>query len=205
MRISDDRYTRDRLRLDLALRFIQHEARTHTIRLWTGLTDDRIRKLFRSYSHRPGGGAAFSRPRGRSPRQASFFMRSPRLKQETALVASLCTLLGALPSRRSSHQDQLPGPNSPPRGFAEALALCEAYEAYRALLPAAHISFEHMVYLHDALSRGDELRLATCSGCGALLVAERVALTQAKCIHCADLAMEYASGSGTSRHASFGP
>ena len=45
MRISDDRYSRDRLRLDLALRFIHHEARTHTIRAWTGLTDDRIRKF----------------------------------------------------------------------------------------------------------------------------------------------------------------
>jgi hypothetical protein len=28
MRVSDDRYTRDRQRLDLALRLIRHEART---------------------------------------------------------------------------------------------------------------------------------------------------------------------------------
>jgi hypothetical protein len=45
MRISDDRYNRERLSLDLALRFLCHEARTQTIRTWTGLTDDRIRKL----------------------------------------------------------------------------------------------------------------------------------------------------------------
>jgi hypothetical protein len=45
MRISDDRYNRERLSLDLALRFLRHEARTQTIRTWTGLTDDRIRKL----------------------------------------------------------------------------------------------------------------------------------------------------------------
>lgn len=49
MRISDDRYSRDRARLDIAMHFIHHEARTHTIRQWTGLTDDRIRKLYRSY------------------------------------------------------------------------------------------------------------------------------------------------------------
>src|SRR5688572_18099605 len=55
MRISDDRYSRDRLRLDLALRFIHHEARTHTIRAWTGLTDDRIRKLYRTYLHEADG------------------------------------------------------------------------------------------------------------------------------------------------------
>jgi hypothetical protein len=184
MRISDDRYTRDRLRLDLALRFIQHEARTQTIRKWTGLTDDRIRKLYRSYLHRPGG-AAFSRPRGRSPRQASFFLRTPRLKQEAALVASLCTLLGALPPPcRAAHS----GPPHP--GFAQGLALCEAYEAYRALLPAAHISFEHVVYLHAALVRGDELTLANCGGCGALYVTERVALVPAKCVHCASVESE---------------
>ncbi|MGO9425633.1 MAG: hypothetical protein ACLP6Z_09600 [Steroidobacteraceae bacterium] len=45
MRVSDDRYTRDRERLDLALRLIHHEARTFTIRQWTGLSDDRIRKV----------------------------------------------------------------------------------------------------------------------------------------------------------------
>ena len=41
MRVTDDRYCRDRLRFDLALRLIGHEARTHTIRAWTGLTEDR--------------------------------------------------------------------------------------------------------------------------------------------------------------------
>ena len=98
MRISDDRYSRDRLRLDLALRFIGHEARTRTIRTWTGLTDDRIRKLYRSYFDRSGA-TGISRPRGRSPGLASFFIRSPRLKQEAAVLASLCSLLGALPPR----------------------------------------------------------------------------------------------------------
>jgi len=45
MRISDDRYDRERSSLDLALQFLRHEARTQTIRTWTGLSDDRIRKL----------------------------------------------------------------------------------------------------------------------------------------------------------------
>jgi hypothetical protein len=45
MRISDDRYDRERSSLDLALKFLRHEARTQTVRAWTGLTDDRIRKL----------------------------------------------------------------------------------------------------------------------------------------------------------------
>ena len=52
MRISEDRYSRERLCLQLALRFLEHEARTQTIRTWTGLSDDRIRKLYRSYMTR---------------------------------------------------------------------------------------------------------------------------------------------------------
>jgi hypothetical protein len=67
MRIYDDRYNRDHLRLDTALRFILHEARTHTIRQWTGLSDDRIRKLYHSYL---GTGSRPARHRGRSPQQA---------------------------------------------------------------------------------------------------------------------------------------
>ncbi len=180
MRISDDRYSRDRLRLDLALRFLQHEARTRTIRAWTGLTDDRIRKLYRSYFDRPGA-AAVPRPRGRSPRQASFFTRTPRLKQEAALLASLCTLLGAFPPRRPPRAGLAP----PSFGFAQGLALCQAYEAYRTLLPAARISFEHMIYLFTALTRSEELRLTGCIDCGALVVTERMTLYEARCMHCA--------------------
>src|ERR1700728_4956072 len=96
MRISDDRYSRARSRFDIAVRFIRHEAGAHPIRAWTGLSDDRIRKLYRSYlceSH----GTPLTRHRGKSPQQVAFFMRSGRARQEAALLASLCRLLGALP------------------------------------------------------------------------------------------------------------
>lgn len=184
MRISDDRYSRDRLRLDLALRFIRHEARTQTIRAWTGLTDDRIRKLFHSYCDQPGA-AALPRPRGRSPRQTSFFLRNARLKQEAAFLASLCVLLGALPPRRTAR-----AASGPAQGVAQGIALCQAYEAYRTLVPAARISFEHLVYLYTSLQRGEELRIAACAGCGALLVVERMALQEACCPYCAELVSE---------------
>jgi hypothetical protein len=44
MRILDDRYSRERLCLDPAPGLARHDARTQTIRKWTGLTDGRIRK-----------------------------------------------------------------------------------------------------------------------------------------------------------------
>jgi hypothetical protein len=195
MRISDDRYSRERLRMELALRFLGHEARTQTIRTWTGLSDDRIRKLYRSYlsqarRHLP-------RHRGKSPHQISYFTRSQRLQHETAVLASLLSLLGALPpttpgAAASSAVTGSHGAAASERGAATLLPalargeqLCQAFEAYRMLLPSAQITFEHAVFLATALSRGDQLRLALCSGCGALAVAERFALRPQRCHHCA--------------------
>jgi hypothetical protein len=177
MRISDDRYSRDRLRLDLALRFIHHEARTRTIRSWTGLTDDRIRKLYRSYRKETGYQVA-PRHRGKSPAQASFFTRTPRAQQESALLASLCCLLGVVPPR------VLPQATRTLPSIARGELLCQAFEAFRALAPDSPITFEHAVFLVTALSRGDELKLVGCVACGSLLVMERLSVIEPRCQHC---------------------
>ena len=184
MRVSDDRYQRDRLRLDLALRFIQHAARTQTIRAWTGLTEDRIRKLYRSYLQQPGR-APLNRPRGRSPQQAAFFVRSPRVQHEAAMLASACALLGALAPRQLARGQLVGTQRELPPDARRGLLLCQAYETYRMLLPTGRISFEHLVYLVSALARGDELKLSECSACGALLVTERITLAPPRCLYCA--------------------
>ena len=95
MRIYDDRYSRDRQRLETALRFIEHEARTQTIRRWTGLSDDRIRKLYRSYLC-DAGRRTVRRHRGRSPHQTTLFLRTARMRHESAVFASICRLVGVL-------------------------------------------------------------------------------------------------------------
>src|SRR5580700_1394685 len=95
MRVSDDRYTRDRQRFDLALRLIRHEARTFTIRQWTGLSDDRIRKLYRSYVMNEEAGSVL-RHRGKSPRQVAFFFKTDELSFQAAQLASLFVVYGLL-------------------------------------------------------------------------------------------------------------
>jgi len=173
MRISDDRYCRERARMELALRFLRHEARTQTIRAWTGLSDDRIRKLYRSYmsqAQRP-----LPRHRGKSPHQVAFFSRSLRLQEETAVLASVLSLLGVVPA---AELGSLPG-------VTRGELLCQAFEAFRLYLPAAQISFEHAVFLTTALARGDQLRLGDCSDCGSLVVTERLPLRSTRCQHCA--------------------
>ena len=178
MRISDNRYSRDRLRLDLALRFMRHEARTHTIRKWTGLSDDRIRKLHKAYLSETPGYA--SRHRGKSPGQACFFIRTPRVQQESAVLASLFCLLGVLPS---------PDPidNEPPLpGVARGERLCQAFEAYLMLVPASQISFEHAVLLINELLREEEIRLGDCNQCGGLVVVDGLALKDIRCGRCSE-------------------
>jgi hypothetical protein len=186
MRISDDRYSRDRLRLDLALRFIHHEARTHTIRAWTGLTDDRIRKLYRTYLHEAGG-SGVARHRGKSPRQAAFFTRTLRMRREAAVFASVSSLIGLLTpqtivvDRERGAADRA---TQPTPTVARGALLCEAFETYRALVGEAHISFEHAVFLLGALDVGEELRMSLCRDCTVVLVTDRLALRAPVCNDC---------------------
>lgn len=184
MRISDNRYSRDRERLDIAMHFIQHEARTHTIRQWTGLTDDRIRKLYRSYLQ--DGGQRVVRHRGKSPQQPAFFLRTARLRHEAGALAGLCCLVGALERRPSNSAAPPLASVAPLTGVAHAAALCRAYEVYRAIANAPGIGFEHTVLLVNALARGNELALGDCHGCGALQVVDALALHPARCAVCAE-------------------
>ena len=180
MRISDDRYSRERLRMELALRFLRHEARTQTIRAWTGLSDDRIRKLYRSYMSEARG--PLPRHRGKSPHQVAYFTRSQRLQQESAVLASMLSLLGVVPALAPGAAGAVPP------GLTRGALLCAAFEAYCAFVPAAQISFEHAVFLATALTRGDQLRLGGCAGCGSLIVTERFSARRQRCQLCGDAA-----------------
>src|SRR5262245_12700578 len=179
MRVSDDRYTRDRLRFDLALRMIHHEARTCTIRTWTGLTDDRIRKLYRTYLQQQFARAP-KRHRGKSPRQIAYFMRSPLVHFEATTLASLFSLLGLVPA----------APESQPRRAWPAMNLeacdlfCVAYESYLSLHAMPRISFEHAGFLLSALQRQDELRLHACTQCGGLALVDVLAKAGWVCTGC---------------------
>ena len=179
MRISDDRYTRDRLRLDLALRLIRHEARTFTIRQWTGLSDDRIRKLYRSYVLADDN-AQVLRHRGKSPRQAAYFFRTPELQFQATQLASLFVMVELLggTARRIEAGYRLGSLESGSR-------VCQAYEAYLELHSPPAISFEHAWLLLLALTRRDEIGIDHCVGCGGLLLRELLARRSTTCTTCA--------------------
>ncbi len=178
MRVSDDRYTRDRQRLDLALRLISHEARTFTIRQWTGLSDDRIRKLYRSYCQ-DGPAAAVTRHRGKSPRQAAFFFKNPEVTFHAAQLASLFViyeLVGAAGGGLESRYRV--------GSLESGTLLCQAYEAYLELHAPVSISFEHAWFLLLALARRDEVGMARCENCGGLRLRDLLARSKQTCGNC---------------------
>lgn len=178
MRVSDDRYTRDRQRLDLALRLISHEARTFTIRQWTGLSDDRIRKLYRSYVL-DNDAACVARHRGKSPRQAAFFFRNPEVNFQSTQLASLYVMYGLLQGTNSRLESRYR------LGSLESgTLLCQAFEAYLELHMPAQISFEHAWFLLLALSRRDEVGFSRCEMCGAMRLRDLLARHRLACATC---------------------
>ena len=181
MRVSDDRYTRDRERLDLALRLIHHEARTFTIRQWTGLSDDRIRKLYRSYCLEDAAPTPVTRHRGKSPRQAAFFFRNSEVTFHAAQLASLFLiygLVGAAGDRGGLESRYRVG------SLESGGLLCQAYEAYLELHAPVNISFEHAWFLLLALARRDEVGMARCEDCGGLGLRDLLARHKQTCGNC---------------------
>jgi hypothetical protein len=177
MRISEDRYRGELQRIEIGLRFLHHEARTQTIRVWTGLSNDRIRNLYRSYVqyapyHVP-------RHRGKSPQQISYFTRSVRMQEETATLARMLSLIGAIPPQPGMER-VVTLPN-----LTRGRLVCNAFEIYKAQFPSGQISFEHAIFLTTSLIRADQLVLGNCMDCGGLLVIEQLSMRLKRCIHCA--------------------
>jgi Flagellar transcriptional activator (FlhC) len=187
MRVSDDRYTRDRQRLDLALRLIHHEARTFTIRQWTGLSDDRIRKLYRSYIMSQGARRVL-RHRGKSPRQAAFFFRNAELNFQAAQLASLFVVYGLLCGSDLRVESRFNVGS-----LESGTLLCQVYESYLELHVPAVISFEHAWFLLLALTRHDELSVARCSVCGGVRLQDLLSKRRLGCGNCEGLELTTAA------------
>ncbi|HXQ31974.1 MAG TPA: FlhC family transcriptional regulator [Steroidobacteraceae bacterium] len=177
MRITDDRYTRDRQRFDLAFRMIHHEARTWTIRTWTGLSDDRIRKLYRSYVESHGSGV--KRHRGKSPTQTAFFLRNLETRRHAAALGGLFATFGLL-------HDPAPdrGPGGTLAGLRWGELFCLTYETYAAFYQPHCISFEHAWHLLRLLEREVELKAGTCPACEGFMVVDVLRMPGAVCTWC---------------------
>ena len=179
MRLTDDRYASERSQFELALRMIRHEARTRTIRECTGLSDDRIRKLYSTY-FRNAGASQVRRRRGKSPRQVTRFVKNPQNQlQATTLVALFCS---GLLLRLDACNKVVPCWPRPDVEFGHRV--CRAYETYLLLHDEAELSFEWAWNLLLSISYNDELYLAVCELCLSRYVQDAYALDHAICPCC---------------------
>lgn len=177
MRLTDDRYAGERRQFELALRMIRHEARTRTIRECTGLSDDRIRKLYSSYFlHRTD----IKRRRGKSPRQVQRYVKSPADQlQATTLVALFCAGFLIRIDQNNKVHACWPRPN-----VEFGHRLCRAYETYLVLHDDARLNFEWAWNLLHCISYNDELYLAVCGFCETRYVQDSYAIDSRICPTC---------------------
>jgi hypothetical protein len=192
MHISNERYFHERQRHDLALRMIRHEARTCTIRSCTGLTDDRIRRLYKTYAtHMPS--APVRRRRGKSPRQVAFFVRNARAQLESSMLASVFAAFGLWRAQSSAHLAVHTVGSISSGSIEFGRLFCDAYETHRQLLLNADISFEHAWFLLQLLLRNADLHAVRCRHCDSQYLRDRVNACRRACPVCA------LKGTGTER------
>lgn len=178
MRSTDDRYRSEQARHELALRLIGHEARTGTIRQLTGLSDDRIRRLYGSYfKHQPGN--PVRRRRGRTPSQVASFLKTPRHRRHAATLAAAFVAGGLFdPDTRAVRGDSQ---------LDTGLRLCLAYERYLSLhggRAGALLTIEWAWALLGNLQSGDELALEVCDVCDSHHVRDLLSLESQQCPTC---------------------
>lgn len=177
VRASDNRYRDDLRRLHLAHRLIRLEARTSTIRRWTGLSPFSVRTLHQAYCDGRYG-PRLTRHRGVPPYIVKFFWSSPEVHCESALLAGLCRLFGALPPQPIQHgRENLPT-------LVRGEQLCEAFESFKTFVPASAITIDHAVLLLTALAEGDEVILVRCTVCSGLTCVDRLSLSDRVCSCC---------------------
>jgi hypothetical protein len=173
MHISNDRYFEDRQRHDLALRMIRHEARTCTIRTCTGLSDDRIRRLYQTYAnHVPE--VSMRRHRGKSPRQTSFFTRNTQAQFESSLLAGLFVAFGLLESVPAKSEISL----------SSGARFCDAYETHVQVLESSSLSFEHAWFLLQLLRRNTGVGASRCRHCEGQYLHDRSTVVRRACPAC---------------------
>jgi len=176
MRISEDRYSRDLRRINLAQRLIRHEVRTQWICAWTGLSDDRVRNLFRSYDKSSG---RVQRHRGPSPTRLASFLRSPTLRAEASAIGGLACALRVLPAKAG------PGPNAERNPWVDgAERLCQVFELYQQIVPQSRFTMDQLFVLVSALAQGEDLVIAHCSTCHGALLMDRLGANRRLCVAC---------------------
>jgi len=173
MRVSEDRYSRDLRRIQLAHRLIRHEARTYWIRAFTRFTEGRIRNLLRSYGLVAEG---VQRHRGSPPRLYTRFVAAAN-HTEASGFAGLACIRHLVPEEPVLNAWRA----LPSLEFGEAV--CDAFELFRLIVPGATLNLDRMILLVMALAER-QLTVGHCSHCRATILLDPLGAKRRRCVSC---------------------
>lgn len=192
MRVSEDRYTRDLRRIQLAHRLIRHEVRSYWIRALTRFTEGRIRNLLRSYGLATDG---VRRHRGSPPRLYTRFM-IPAKHSEASALAGVAFAWHLVPEEPVGNAWR----TLPSLEFGENL--CEAFELFRLMVPGATLNLDRFILLVMALAER-QLTVGHCDHCRALILLDPLGLKRRLCVWCEREPSNMAQVPGNSEAADF--
>ena len=179
MRVANDRYSRELRSFNLAVRMLAHEARPHTVCVWTGLSPDRVRNLSSLYRREAINGQA-RRYRGPCPSRLEGLLTSSSLRGEAAAIAGLCRILEVLPAEPVVNaRVQFP---SIPRGER----LCYVLELFQDMVPHVRVTLDQLALLVTTLAAGEQWAIVRCSSCPGVVVIDRSTLDRPVCESCRD-------------------
>lgn len=158
-------------RFALAMRMLKFEARTRTIRLATQLSEDQIRRLYRS-----DDATASSRHRGRSPSSALQYTRNHAAQLESSIFSGVLVKHGLIKGRRPK-----PWLHNP---LQYAQRFCDAYAEYLLMAQQEALSFEQAWYFARSLAARGELYLQHCPRCASYFVRDTSTVLKNQCPLC---------------------
>jgi len=154
-----------------ALRMLKFEARTRTIRLATGLSEEQIRRLY----HRAAMAKTSNRHRGRSPSSAGQFTRNHAVQLESSIISGVLIKHGLLKGRRPKPWLNI--------GVQYAALFCDAYTEYRHIAQQP-LNFEQAWYFARCLAARGEIYLQHCERCNSHFVRDVNTVLKHQCPVC---------------------
>jgi hypothetical protein len=171
VRISDNRYSRDRHRYDLAFEMLQLGARPQTVSAWTSLSQYQIRNIADEYDDH------LARHRGRPPTSVGWFWKDRRRLEQGAVLACLFALSRVLPPKGSRDVASV-------KNLALGTRLCSVFNGYLRAVARPEVPFEYALLLVQELIRDDSIGLKPCSSCGAATLIDVLAISEHECPTC---------------------
>lgn len=162
----------------LALAMLRHGAKPITVRQWTGFSRERTRQIVRNYNKNRSSAEPRCVPGPPRSLGLKLLLKDRQLRIELTAAAVLCRVLKIVPDRAV----QLPAAQLRTPEMGESL--CHAYEVYRHLVPAARMTFDHLVLLLVALSTSDRWGLERCTVCESYLLIDPLSLGPRVCVEC---------------------